>query len=449
MEEKNVINLMVAVSVILSLIGVFFVFANDWTEVNLFGARIGQPTGEINKLSILKHLPDLLGFDQEKTYLLLFQNNLELRPSGGYLGSFAIIKFNKAKITHLGIHDTNIFDGFGKEYTRPPQPLENYLGIENWQMRDANWSPDYLTSVQQVEKFYHLQGGQETFDGIIAVNAGLLPRLLEITGPVYLPEFDKELKAEDVLYQLEYEVEKNYHNRGIEPGERKSMLKSLVKEIIGQITSREYLTDSALRRMVLEELDKKNILISLKDSKIQELISQKNWSGEVEKNYPGNYLMLVEANLIGKKSNAFVQRQVSYKIDYTNPKPKVDLEIDFSHSNPEKDWFNDDYRCYLRVYLPQGAWLVKFSGLRQGPEFSEDLGKTVVGGYLIVPAGESKKVSFTYLLPEEFKQVQQPLLIQKQPGIDSINYHFTVRQTGEKDYNFSRSIWRDELISLP
>jgi len=73
--------------------------------------------------------------------------------------------------------------------------------------------------------FYELQGGQEKFDGIIAINATILPDLLELTGPVYLEEFDKEFKSEDVLFQLEYEVEKNYVQRNIESGERKRYLK--------------------------------------------------------------------------------------------------------------------------------------------------------------------------------------------------------------------------------
>ncbi len=445
MQEKKIINLLVILSIILSLIGVFFVFSNDWAKIDYFLAGFNGSDQGTSKFSFLKYLPELFGLNQEKTYLLLFQNNLELRPSGGYLGSFAIIKFKNAKITHLGIHDTNIFDGFGQEQTQPPQPLQDHLGIENWQMRDGNWSPDYLISAKQVKDFYHLQGGEETFDGIIAVNATVLSRLLEIIGPVYLTNLDKEFTSENVLYELEYEVEKNYFNHGIEQGERKSALKIFIKKVLAELIDKKYLTDQNLRKLALEELDKKNILLYFKNDKLQDFVEKKDWGGRVENNYPGNYLMLVEANLIGKKSNAFIQRKVDYAIDYSNSKPKVNLEINFTHSNPNKDWFNHDYRCYLRVYLPKGSWLVKFSGLNQEPNFSQGLGKTIIGGYLVIPAGESKKISFEYLLPEG---IGKELLIQKQPGIDSIEYDFQIKYSNKQDNSFNKLIWRDELIQL-
>jgi len=161
---------------------------------------------------------------------LLFQNNLELRPSGGYLGNFGILKVKNGQVVSLEIHDTNIFDGFGRIKTEPPQPIKDYLKIDNWQMRDANWSPDFPTSAQQAEYFYKLQGGQEEFDGIIGINAALLPDLLKLTGPVYLEKFDKRFESKDVLEQLEYEIEKGYVERGIEPGERKTIFKALVKK---------------------------------------------------------------------------------------------------------------------------------------------------------------------------------------------------------------------------
>jgi len=123
------------------------------------------------QVSFLKMIPEIAGFNGEKTYLLLFQNNLELRPSGGYIGNFGIIKVENGNPTVFELHDTNIFDGFGTIKTEPPRPLYDHLKIDNWQMRDGNWSPDFKISAEQVEYFYRLQGGHENFDGIIAINA--------------------------------------------------------------------------------------------------------------------------------------------------------------------------------------------------------------------------------------------------------------------------------------
>ncbi len=148
MRESRFIKILIFVSIGLSIIGGIIFSYQKLTLDN-------------KQISFLKIIPEITGFNGERTYLLLFQNNLELRPSGGYLGNFGIIKVKNGKPIIFEVHDTNIFDGFGKTITEPPTPIYDYLGIDNWQMRDGNWSPDFKISAKQVEYFYHLQGGQE------------------------------------------------------------------------------------------------------------------------------------------------------------------------------------------------------------------------------------------------------------------------------------------------
>jgi len=269
MKESNAVKIIVLFSLILILVGGFFSWRNGWVEKVFLRADIagiGDGLGErLDYLSLLRFAPELAGFGQEKTYLLLFYNNLELRPTGGYLGNFGIAKVENGKVNSFETHDTNIFDGFGQVRTEPPAPLKEYLGINNWQMRDSNWSPDWPAAAAQAEYFYHLQGGQENFDGVIALNASVLPGLLGLTGPIYLEEFDQEFNAENVLYQLEYEVEKGYVARGIDPGERKLAFKTLVKTATERLTSNNFWQNNDLRNFALEELNKKNILFFSKN----------------------------------------------------------------------------------------------------------------------------------------------------------------------------------------
>lgn len=445
MKESKVINLLVISSLILALLGGFLSWQRGWLFEELSLANILELSKDkIEEISFWKLLTQLAGFKEEKTYLLLFQNNLELRPSGGYLGNFGILKIKNAQVVSLELHDTNIFDGFGKIKTNPPQPIKDYLKIDNWQMRDSNWSPDFPTAAQQVEYFYHLQGGQEEFDGIIGINAALLPDLLELTGPIYLEEFNKKFESKDVLYQIEYEVEKGYIERGIETGERKTVFKALVKEVLKQLTQKSFWEQRELKDLALRELDKKNILLFFKDSEIQKVISEFNWDGAVNQSYLYDYLMLVEANLAAKKSNAFIKREVEYLVDLSGVRPQAELKIKYTHQGGQKDWFNDDYRAYLRIYLPQGSWFLEARGVKDETRFLDQLNKTVFGNWIEIPTGQEKIIEFTYLLPERIKEkLEYEILVQKQPGIDSFPFKLILKDIHQKEFKKEEIIDKD------
>jgi len=429
MRESRFIKILIFVSIGLSIIGGIIFSYQKLTLDN-------------KQISFLKIIPEITGFNGERTYLLLFQNNLELRPSGGYLGNFGIIKVKNGKPIIFEVHDTNIFDGFGKTITEPPMPIYDYLGIDNWQMRDGNWSPDFKISAKQVEYFYHLQGGQENFDGIIAINAEILPNLLELTGSIYLQEFDKEFKSEDALYQLEYEVEKAYVDRNIEEGERKKIFKALINEVSDQAIQGSLSFKNELKNLILKELDKKNILLYFKDTKIQETISEFEWDGEVDQSYKDDYLMIVEANLASKKSNYFVEREVEYSIDLNQEKPKVNLKIKYSHQKKEKDWFNDDYRFYLRIYVPLGSWLENAYGISSETKFENELNKTIFASWIEVPAGQEKIIEFEYVLPERINnELGYKILVQKQSGIEELPFKLILKKG--KEYIEEKIITKD------
>jgi len=421
MNESKTIKIVAILAILLMAIGGIFVWQQGQLN-KVFSSEI------ISQLSFWKLVPELVGFNGEKNYLLLFQNNLELRPSGGYLGAFGILKVENAKIKSLEVHDTNMFDHFGTVQINPPQPIQDYLKVTNWQMRDGNWSPDFPTAAQQVEYFYHLQGGQEEFDGIIGLNATVLEDLLKLTGPIYLSEFDKEFKSENALYQLEYEVEQGYAHRGISYGQRKTALKVLVKEILSKITERDIQDQVELKNLLLKELNKKNIVVFLKNIEEQEVIAKLGWNGSVDRFYNYDYLMINEANLSARKSNAFIKRNVEYQIDLTKERPEVTLKIEYDHQGKQIDWFSTDYQAYLRIYLPRGS-------ISDQAESFEELGKTVFGSLIKVPTGQKKIIEFTYSLPEKIKQSEDyRILVQKQIGVEILPFKLILKGAHQRTY---------------
>lgn len=450
MKESKTINILITLSIFLALFGGFSLWQKGWVfeKASLRDVFISD-SQEIGPASFWELIPQLAGLGEEKTYLLLLQNNLELRPSGGYLGTFGIIKIKNLKVVSFEMHDTNIFDGFGNIHTDPPQPIKDYLKIDNWQMRDGNWSPDFEISAKQVEYFYQAQGGQEEFDGIIGINATVLPEMLKFTGPIYLEEFDKEFKFEDVLYQLEYEVEKGYVERGYGAGERKAIFKALGQKLLSQLIKNGFWEQKELKDLVIRELNRKNIILFFKNDQIQKAISEFGWDGKVNQLYQNDYLMMIEANLASRKSNAFISRRVEYHLDLDKERPEASLKIIYTHKGEAKDWFNDDYRAYLRIYTPKGSWLLETNGVKDKTAFINELGKTVFGNWIEVPIGQEKVIEFKYLLPERVRQdASYKILVQKQIGIDSFVFKFVVRNN-QKEYIEEKVIEQDwEAIAI-
>ena len=446
MTESKIIKTLIVSSLILILAG-----SLAFLKQGRLGSVSQYALKALNKdaASLSQVILETAGWREEKEFLILFQNNLEIRPSGGYLGNFGILKIKNGQILSLETHDTNIFDGFGQIQTTPPQPIQKYLKINNWQMRDSNWSPDFPTTAQKVEDFYHLQGGQEKFDGVIAVNASVLPELLELIGPIYLEKYDKEFTSENVLYELEYEVEKGYVQRNISEGNRKEVFKALIEKVTEKMAVENIADIFQYKDFAFDQLEAKNIMLYFRDQGVQEKASQLGWTGQINKDYTYDYLMINEANLGARKSNYFIERSVKYFIDLNQEKPQVNLKITFKHTGQKKDWFNHDYLCYLRIYAPQDSWLEEAKEISSQTSFSEEFNKTVFGQWIEVPTGQSKTIEFTYTLPQNIlNESFYRLMIQKQSGLDSLPVEIKVK-TGEDIYSKKLEInqdWQGEVL---
>jgi len=154
--------------------------------------------------------------------------------------------------------------------------------------------------------------------------------------------------------------------------------------------------------------------------------------------------MIVEANLASKKSNAFIKREVEYNVDLTKNEPEGILKIKYIHEGKEKDWFNDDYRAHLRIYLPYESWILEAKGQKNEISFSKELGKTVFNGWIEIPSGQEKIIEIKYLLPERIKyEKEYKILIQKQIGVESIPFNIILKGMDQKTYIKNKIIEKD------
>lgn len=391
---------------------------------------------------LLEVAPYLLGIDGNRNYLVLFQNDKELRPTGGFMTAYSIMKVSNAKFEPVLSNDIYNLDAKYKPNIMAPDPLITYIKgpyvlSKNWRLRDMNWSPDFEESMKLFTK--EAQGvGVEEFDGIIGVDTQLLVNLLDAMGPIGVPGFgnfstkiEPKCNCPQVIYELESFADTegpivwdpvsgkivytppNYDNRKKIIG---PLMNSILANALGQ--PREKLP--SLFEAGYKSLIEKHVLLYLIDAKAQKAVSDFGIGGRIE-DYQGDYLHVNDANLGGRKSNLYVKSEVSQEIEIENG--EVVKTVTLTYKNPMKHdgWLNSVLPNWVRVYVPKGSELIAVEGLEDKIESYEDLGKTVFAGlFSLRPEGISK-ITFKYRLPFKVSK-DYKMLIQKQPGTDAPLY---------------------------
>ena len=381
----------------------------------------------------------------ERRFLFLLQNNTELRPGGGFLGQYAIVKVKNGEVTSSFFEDANLLDQKITANVPPPYPFKRLLGIKNWKFRDSNFSPDFPTNAEKAKYFYRLAGGSTTFDGVIAVDADVMKSVLALTGPITVPGYPETYTSENVVMALEEKVEKAYiMDPELDTQARKDVMQKMTPLIIEKLFTLGNITKIA--EMVHNELKNKDIMINFTDPELQKLVDSVYWNGKVADTWGGDYLMMVDANMGAMKTDYYMRRSISYDVDFTQPKPVVTLNISYKNTAPSGDWRTSDYHSYLRIYAPKGSNFLERKMVGY-PNIGEEFGKTYFGVKVDVLIGGETDAMIKYELPENIKPDDYRLLIQKQSGVGEVPVKIHIK-TKDGEANQDATLIKDLQFNL-
>ncbi|HLD61271.1 MAG TPA: DUF4012 domain-containing protein, partial [Patescibacteria group bacterium] len=228
-------------------------------------------------------LREALGFGEPRTYLLLLLNNTELRPGGGFIGTYGVIRMNQGSAEIVKVEGTEILDNSAPKdlVSVPPEPIKKHLGVSKWYFRDSNWSPDFVSSSEKALELYSKERGvaASEIDAVIGITPTVVEELLKIIGPIEVDGL--QLNSENFTEKVEYEVEYGYNEKGILRRDRKQLLGDLT-HILGEkvrTTAFEHWSDyfDLARRMVAE----KHVMVYMVNSEEQAIASNHGWTGEM------------------------------------------------------------------------------------------------------------------------------------------------------------------------
>lgn len=377
----------------------------------------------------------MLGFDAPQTFLVLFLNNTELRPGGGFIGSYAIVTIDKA-IPHIKkVEGTEILDysGYPEDFPAvPPEAIKTYLKVPRWYFRDANWSPDFASSAVKALDLYHHERGAEAdaITGVIGITATTLEDLLTLLGPITVQ--GETFTAQNVVDKLEYEVEIAFAQKGVDRSDRKQILADLVKAVAQKMATDVFTHWSDYFTLGQKLLAEKQVLLYSATPADQAVIIAKQWGGTIGAYPGGDYVFWVDSNLGALKTDAVLKRTLSYAITSTASGTQYTgtLTMRYEHQGG-RDWRTSRYLTYIRVYTPPGTRIIRTKGIEknalgivtttidQGIEF----GRQWFGGFASINPGTIGEVSFTFAVSPQvtaaIKQGTYYALFPKQIGTRS------------------------------
>ena len=384
---------------------------------------------------------------EEKSFLILFQNDMELRPGGGFIGSFGILKIKDGDPTSLQVHDTINFDGRIPDTVPAPYPMKETLGVKSWKLRDSNFSPDFPTNANQAEDFYHMGKGEERFDGVIAITTHVLASFLEITGPVEIEGYPGTYGSENAILDLEYQVEQDYVKQNIPFGERKSIMGLIAGQIMSRAKDLPIHKKYELFKVLLADLHRKDIQILFRDEALQAQVEKAGWDGRFDQEWKDDYFVVVDSKMNAFKSDLYMERAYEYTVDLSKEKPEALLRITYRHTAKEKSYLTKDYQGYTRVYVPKGSYIESISNLSHPVVYGEELGRKYAGTIVQVPLGSEKTLEYRYILPQNMERHWYDLKIQKQPGMKDVPVKVIVIKSDGSREEHSFEMSRDTVLS--
>jgi hypothetical protein len=413
-------------------------------------------------------LPALLGADGPRTYLILAQNNHELRGTGGFISAVGFVRVEDGRITSLKLADSYSVDNLQQPHPIPPPALSEQMGAQILLLRDSNWSPDFPSTAQVARALYEQDQGIAT-DGAIALDLEATRLMVGGLGSVQLEGIDGPVTADNVIARMKQAWEAPSTSQdSLQSGvtgdwwlKRKDFMGQLMTGALGKLQSGANLDPAALARALLAMLDERHLQIAVDDPTLSSLLAARGWDGALHPQEGGDFLAVVDSNVGFNKANAAVKQEIAYDVGSGTNGIEATLTLTYTHTAPAlpasepcdrtprygtsyDDLIRRCYWDYLRVYVPEGSELLAAEGLKGANAEPGEQRTTVLAGDFVLRPGDQHTVTLRYRVPFAAGSTPYRLDVRKQAGTLATPLHASVGQC-----QWESTLDRDRAFDCP
>lgn len=406
-------------------------------------------------LSLAISLPSVLGAGQDgpKTYLLLVQNEDELRATGGFITAVGKLVLDQGHVVDLSFEDSGSLDNWSMPYPMAPWQLSQYMDSPVLILRDANWFPDFPTSVLYVKELYAYTH-QNTVNGVIGFDQQMLIMLLQTLGPLNVTGAPYPITADNVVGYMRSSKSPQSGGQPLSPGgDYKDFIRTIAYAMVQKVLSDNPSEWRSLSQTLLKALDERHLVLQIDNPDMEAVLARRNWDGALLSD-GGDFLSVIDTNVGFNKTTAVVATSLAYDVDLTNLSAPVGNLV-VSHTNHAsadipcaprggnvevtvEEYYPID-RCYwdyMRIYAPQGsnlisatpqsipaAWMILNQPVAPHVDLLDEgeLGLQGFGTMLVVPGGQTLNTTMRFALPAS-------RILLKDSATHSFTYDLTVRK---------------------
>jgi nucleoside-diphosphate-sugar epimerase len=368
-------------------------------------------------------LPALLAVDGKKSYLIILQDQTELRPTGGLISAVAQLDLEKGKVKKVQVQDPVDLDKNLGKHVEPPKEIASDLGQSDFNLRNSNFEPDFPTSAKQMAWFYEQETGVKV-DGVIALDLVSLSQILDAAG-----------QSENLTEKLVKE-------------DRKAFIETF-SSALSKVLDKDVAWVGLSNALTLG-FQNKHADLYVTDGKLWSYLLTQNLLSVMPTPTSKfeDFLFVVESNMGGNRSNYFLDR--NYLLDTSIDKDGlVEHHLKISYTNRSKDdgFPEGKYKDRLRVYLPSGTTLKKVLWgetdiTKQASAFS-DYGRAGYSLLLELLPKEQKSLILDYQLSGKVDtKLGYKLNVNKQAGTNSDPFVWNLKGIKEDSQSTDLSVDR-------
>lgn len=365
----------------------------------------------------------LVGFPHAVRYFLIFQNSGELRATGGFMTAYAYVPFHDGRLGKITSQNIQQLDS--KVTYHPPAPtvIGAYLPVKYWHLRDANTSPDVPQTVATIQRFYRSIPGAPSINGVVFIDTWFVDDLIADVGGLNVPTVGGKtihLTAQNANYEMEYMAE----GMGLPANLRKLFIGTMMKELMHEVFHGHVSELLKVSETLRQALNHKQVLLYFDNKQAEATAARYHWAGIIPTKVHGNYIQVVDENLLGHKDNYYVRESYDVQVKRVKGRNVETVTIHWVDPAIVNWWLTVPYHSWVRVYAPAGSTFISMKGIDSYAQVTNDtsLNKTVFGGHVDLPGRFSKSqppskgtVTVKFQLPRGVNV--RRMLVQKQPGM--------------------------------
>jgi hypothetical protein len=318
------------------------------------------PGIEARAVSADDGLSALMAFAGEsgpKRYLFLSQNPDEVRPTGGYIGTYGVLSADKGQL-RLERYDAmeNWTASHPNAVVAPEQagaPFRHQTPPLRRTLNNVNSIPDWPQAAQLAANLWKT-AGEAPVDGVISFTPGFMGRILSVAGPVEVPAYSETVTAQNIDERLNFYT----HQLPPPPGtNRKDFVAAVAENVMHKLLDAPASQWEPLGRVIGEAFDAKQALGWSSDPVVAKTLADRRWDGAFPR-HTGDFFFNSEFEYSAKNGRG-VRRTYDHHI-VINPdgSARTTTKLTITNTEPPDPVFNPaGTLAYMTMYGPEGAVL--------------------------------------------------------------------------------------------